>query len=201
MNDRQDLLDQAIRVLRREIPEDLEWFFRQPLPPLRWARDQAAMDGRLIKAWLVTAIERNDPQANAEQRRRALRVDPSDRQALAKWLLSTWMRHDTERSEITEARRVELHQMAEKAAELARRFGRDGQDAAERYRQLVEQESAQQAPSALPYRGVLAWVAACAAESTFEDEIASSVERYVATWQDRRPDQCQALLSMLASLS
>lgn len=195
MRDRDAFLAEAVETLRREIPEDLEWLPWRRLPPMRWRGDGAPVDARIPRGWLVAAAARGEPEPDAETRRRAALFEPVDAAALGAWLLRAWIVYDTAAPELTEARKAELRATAEKAAQLARRFGRGGTDAEARYRLLLDQEGAGAPPSALPHQGLLAVVAACADRPVAIAE----VERYLAQWQAERPARCRALQRMLAS--
>ncbi len=192
MTDRERFLAESIEILRREIPEDLEWLPWRELPQMRWAGDRAPIDERLPRGWLVAAAARGEPEPGAGLRERAALFDRADAAALGGWLLRVWIEHDTAQPELSEARKDELRGIAERAAELARRFGRGGTDGEERYRQLLAQEGNRPAPSALPHQGLLAVVAACAGDTAVTD-----IERYLTTWRGERPEQCRALLRML----
>ncbi len=193
MTTRKTFLDQAVATLRREVPEDLEWLPWRELPRMRWADDRAAVDERLPRGWLVMAALRGQPEPDSDLRERAAMFDRGDAETLGAWLVREWIRHDTARPELTEARRQELRTIAERAAKMAERFGRGGTDPEERYRQLLAQEGARAAPSALPHQGLLAVAAACAG-----GDVAGDVESYLSQWHEERPAQCRALLRMLS---
>lgn len=197
----QDWLQEAIDILRREVPDDLEWLFQGPQPTLRWADDLSTVDGRILKAWCVQAAARAVVEPDAGQLRRAQLFEAADRQRFARWLLERWILEDTDGSDLTEERRRELRHMAERAAQLARRLGRGGQDPDDRYRQLLSQERARAEPSAVPQCGLLALVAACGADPvpkpTTEDGLGSTIDAYLSQWRDQRPEQCR-LLKQLA---
>ncbi len=193
MTDRDAFLAEAVETLRQEIPEDLEWLPWRELPPMRWSGDGAPVDRRIPRGWLVSAAPLGCSEPAASLRQRAEMFDRGDAAALGAWLLRAWIEHDTAVPELNEARKSELRGIAERAAELAKRFGRGGTDAGERYRQLLAQEDERPAPSALPHRGLLAVVAACADASVVGD-----VERYLSVWHAERPEQCRALLRMLS---
>ena len=191
MGEREAFLAEAVATLRREIPEDLEWLPWRRLPRMRWS-DGAAVDERIPRGWLVQVASLESPEPDAELRARAAMFDRGDAAALGAWLLREWIEHDTAVPELSEARKAELRAFAERAAEMAKRFGRGGTDAQERYRQLVAQEATRPAPSALPHQGLLAVVAACA-----DGSVTGDVERYLRAWHEERPAQCRALLRML----
>jgi len=191
--DRATFEARAIARLRQEIPEHLDWLRWHDLPPLLWIGDQAAVDPRAPRGWLVSAERRGLPQPDAELRQAAALFDRGAATTLGAWLLRAWIEHDTLVPGLTEARRVELRAIAERAAQMAARFGRGGADPEDRYRQLLAQEENRSAPSALPHQGLLAIVAVCA-----DGNIAADVERYLSGWQSERPVQCRALLQMLS---
>lgn len=195
MADRDSFRAEAVEILRQEIPEDLEWVPWHELPQVRWHGDQARVEGRIPRGWLVAAARRGEPEPDAKMRGRAALFDRGAAAVLGAWLLRAWIEHDTAVRELTEERKAELWVIAEKAAELAKRFGRGGSDAQERYRQLLAQEDGAPVPSALPHQGLLAVVAACG-DATVVDE----VERYLRAWKAERPAQCRALLQMLSSI-
>ncbi len=148
-----------------------------------------------VSAGSVAAFKRGDPEPDDELRQRAALFDRGDAEALGTWLLRAWIEHDTESPELSEERKAELRAIAERAAEMAKRFGRGGTDPEERYRQLLAQEDSRPAPSALAHLGLLAVVAACAG-----DEAVAEVERYLTAWHEERPEQCRALLRMRSGI-
>ncbi len=192
MTERDRFLAEAVGTLRQEIPEDLEWLPWRQLPEMRWSGDGAPVDERIPRGWLVAAAKRGEPDPDGDVQQRAALFDRGDAAALGVWLLRAWIEHDTAAPELSEARQTELRAIAERAAEMARRFGRGGTDPEERYRQLLAQEDSAPAPSALPHQGLLAVVAVCA-----DGSAAGDVERYFSAWQGR-PAQCRALLRMLS---
>ena len=192
--ERQAFEHEAREVLRQEIPEDLEWLPWKDLPALRWS-DGDAVAPEVSKGWLVAAAQRVDPEPDDGLRQSAALFDPHDAATLGYWVLHRWIEHDTRFPELTEARRSELREIAERAAELARRLGRQGTVVDDRFRQLMRQEQNRAAPSALPHQGLLAIVGVCA-----DSAVGPDVEQYLETWRQERPDQCRALRKMLAAI-
>ncbi len=184
---------EAVACLRQEIPEDLEWLPWGDLPPMRWADDGSPVDELIPRGWLVAAARQGRPRPDAGLRRRAALFDRDAAAVLGAWLLRAWIEHDTATPMLDAARKAELRTIAERGAELARRFGRGGTDPEQRYRQLLAQEDGRPAPSALPHQGLLAVVAACG-----DGAVAAEVERYVESRHQQRPEQCRALLRMLS---
>jgi hypothetical protein len=193
MTDRESFRAQAVEILRQEIPEDLEWLPWGDVPPMRWSGGGEPVEELIPRGWLVAAARRDEPQPDAELRRQAALFERGDAARLGAWLLRTWIEHDTAVPELGEARKAELRAIAERAAELARRFGRGGTDPEERYQELLAQEANRPVASALPHRGLLAVVAACA-----DDSVVAEVERYLEAWHRERPEQCRTLLAMLS---
>ncbi len=198
MTDRDSFFAEAVETLRHEVPDDLDWLPMGEVPRMRWS-DGIAVDERVPRGWLVAAAKRGEPEPDAGTRQRAALFDRGDAATLGAWLLRVWIEHDTAEPELTEARKAELRGIAERAAELAKRFGRGGSDPEERYRQLLEQEDNRPAPSALPDQGLLAVVAACVDDSVVA-AVATDVERYFGAWHEKRPDQCRALLRILSGI-
>ena len=191
--ERRAFLDQAIQALRREVPEALEWLFHGDPPSLRWQGDPDPVDPRLARGWLVLADQRQDPDPSDEQVRQASLLDAESRASLAIWLLRTWITFDTTLAPaLTDARRQELRAMAEKAAAIAKRFGRGGTDPGERYQQLIAQESSHEPATAWPHRGLLALVAACSDPDTL-DTLRPIVAQYQDAWGAERPRRSRLL--------
>lgn len=181
--DRQAFLDASIEVLRHEVPEELEWLFENKPPAVKW-NDGTATDPRLVKGWLAAAGQQQDVVPDAEQKGQAELLDAEDRGALALWLLEAWIANDTQSpAGLTPAREKELRAMAERAAEMSRKFGRPGGDPEERFQQLLAQEGNAAPASSLPHRGLLSLVAACGSEVA--SKIASKVDAYGKSWPDR----------------
>ena len=196
--ERDEFQTEAIETLRREVPEDLEWIPWRKLPAQRWRGDDTSVDERVPRGWLVMAAEHADPRPNVRIRQQAALFTPETGAALATWLLRAWIEYDTTVTGLSEARKVELRGMAEKAAQLAQRLGRGGTDPDERYQQLLTQEGNAPAPTALPHRGLLAVVAACGAPVA--GDLTADVDRYTAAWEDGRPARCRALREMLSCI-
>ncbi len=186
---------EMVATVRREIPEELDWLALGQLPPLRWQDDRTTVDAVVQRGWLAAAFLRGAPQASPELRQQARLFEPTDVAAFGQWLLKAWMAHDTHSPELTDTRRDELRIIAEQAAQLAERLGRGGADAKERFEQLLQQESNRAAPSALPARGLLAIVEACANE-----RIVREVETYLRNWRLERPEQSRLLLETVRTL-
>ena len=180
-------LRETIEALRQEVPESLEWLFAEDPPSLRWQSDGSSADPRLARGWLVLADRRDDWRPTQLQRDQASLIHPDDGVALALWILEAWVGFGNNGpGELTDERRRELREMAERAAEVARRFNRGGTDPEERYRQLVAQESRNDPGSALNHRGLLALVVACAAEGA-DSRLRQRMDAYLND-QDRSPE-------------
>ncbi len=195
MTERESFRAEAVRTLRRQVPDDLEWLFRGELPALSWSGDGGRVEEVIPRGWLVAAALRGVPEPDAEMRRRAALFEGAGAAAFGAWLLGAWIERDTAVPGLTDARRDELRAIAERAAGLARRLGRGGTEPEERFRQLVAQEGNRTAPSALEHRGLLAVVAVCAGA-----EVVPEVESYLAAQHRQRPAQCRALRRMVASI-
>ncbi len=195
MKERESFRAEAVETLRREVPDDLEWLFRDELPALSWRGGGGLVEELIPRGWLVAAALRADPEPDGAMRRRAALFERDTAAAFGAWLLGAWIERDTAVPELTAAREAELRAIAERAAGLAQRLGRGGTDPEERFRQLLAQEDARPAPSALKHRGLLAVVAASAGA-----EVVPDVERYLAAHHQERPAQCRALRRMVASI-
>ncbi len=198
MTDRTRFRDAALASARQEVPETLEWIPWRDVPSVRWRDDGTLVDAVVVRGWLVKAALRDDPTPDDEMRRSSALLDDEDTMTLASWLLDQWIAHDTDVPvPITHRRKDDLRAIATKAAELATRLGRGGTDPEERYDGLLVQEANRAAPSALPYQGMLALVAAYADRGP-ESDVARQVHCYLNTHREARPAQCRALERMMA---
>lgn len=192
---RADFNAEMVEVVRREIPEALDWLDLADLPPLRWREDGSVVDAIVQRGWLVTAFTCDKPRATTVLHHQTHLFERESTAAFGRWLLQAWIAHDTETPTISDARRIELRATAEQAAQLASRFGRDGTDPEERFGQLLQQEENRAAPSALPYRGLLSVVEACA-----DDTITEVITSYLAQHSRERPDQSRLLVETLRAV-
>ena len=195
MSTRDELRNLTVERLRQEIPETLDWIPWGDQPPMRWATDDSPVDRRIPRGWLVLAFERQDPVPTDELWQQAKLFRADDAADLALWLLERWLAHDTTTPELTAERRVELRGIAEKAARVAKRFGRGGSDPEERFRELLALEENRPAPSALPYRGLLAVVGACG-----DHRSVTAVRTFLTSRNRDRAETCRVLLQMLAGM-
>lgn len=191
MSTRSEFETATLEALRQEVPESLEWLFVDGWPDVRW-QDGETTDRRVVKGWLVLADRRRDAAPSDEQRRQAELLHPGDLADLALWLLEAWIDHEAEPPPISATRRLQLEDMARKAAELAKRLGRDGTDPEERLAQLMAQETSPTLVTSWPHRGLLALVQLGA-----DDRIEIHVETYLERWQGERPRRCEILQDLL----
>ncbi len=195
MTTRDELRDLTVERLRQEIPDVLDWIPWGDLPALRWAADDSPVDRRVPRGWLVLAFERRNPLPDGDLLQQTALFRADDAADLANWLLEGWLALEAAVPEPTAERRAELRGIAEKAARVAKRFGRGGSAPDERFRQLLAQEENRPPSSALPYRGLLAVVGACG-----DHRAIASAHAFLTTRHPERPDACRVLLRMLAGM-
>ena len=197
---RDQLRHLAEATLRQELPDGLAWIPWHDLPSLRWREDALPVDERIARGWLIAAVLRGAPTPDETMQQHASLFDAMDADTLAEWTLRVWIAHDTTTPLPMTAERVDaLRSIAVEGARLATRLGRDGTDAEARLRELMDVEANRPAPSALPYQGLLAVVAACV-QGEATQRVLVDARGYCDSWHDQRPARCRALARMVAAI-
>jgi hypothetical protein len=193
--DRQALLKEAEAGLKKKLPAGMDWFPLDRLPAVRWQDTGEAVDPQVVKWWVVQAVQQKSPAAGPILRRFLQSCRPADTAALAKFVLSTWVAHDTRTSS------------AEEAAERARAdaagtwkthnqydWWRQAYKSEEAYREyLFRHYSNQVLGSAVGEKGMLAVVSAAG-----DVDCVRMCEQYIRKWFGQRLSQCKALVEVLA---
>ncbi|MCL2850428.1 MAG: DUF4132 domain-containing protein [Micrococcales bacterium] len=177
------LPDRARALVGEGVPPELDWIDWSSAPRVRWASG-LYVDPTVLQWLVVVAAKAGTAEPNARIVAHARLLDPADATELGLWLLRGWIDADLVPIAAAEA----VHRAR---AEAVARAGHDGS---------VDQLTAAVLPrhlrtpagSALASRGVLGLVAA-----TGRAGVAPTVAAYLSAWYAERPQQCQALVSML----
>jgi HEAT repeat protein len=194
--DRDALLAEAEAGLAKKRPKGMSWLPLESLPPLHWEDTGERVDPRVVQWWVVQSVQQKSAVCGPLLRRYLGLCRRHEAAALAKFLLTSWIGHDT---------RTPSH---EEAAERARQDS-DRQWAAysqhkhwvdhykgdkeNLYRQLYSQYSTTCVGSAVAEKGMLALVAPAA-----DAECVKLCDQYIRKWFGNRLAQCKALIEVLA---
>jgi HEAT repeat protein len=194
--DRGALLKEAEEGLAKKRPKSMDWVPLASLPALHWADTGKPVEPRIVQWWVVQSVQQKSPVCGPLLRRYLGMCRPHEAAALARFLLTSWIGHDT---------RTPSH---EEAAERARKkadqqwamYGKHQYwidlykgDKENLYRQLYTQYSNQFVGSAIAGKGVLALVAPAA-----DAECVKLCEQYIRKWFGNRLAQCKVLTEVLA---
>ncbi len=196
--DRAALLKEAEQGLAKKRPSALAWIPLDALPPLHWEDTGEKVEPRIVQWWVLQCVQQKAVVPDPLLRRYLAMCRKIDVQALAKFVLSSWIAHDT------------ALPSAEKAGELARaetdrRWARLGQqsyylqhyknDKENLYRELFTTFANQFLGSAIGQKGMLALVAAGG-----DADCVKRCEGYIRKWFGNRLAQCKCLVEVLAWL-
>lgn len=188
---REKQLEEAAKGLEKKWPAGMDWFPIDNLPTVRWSEDGEPVDEKIVKWWVVRSIKLKQPACGPVLKRSLDACHPSDRVALANFVLSAWISHDT---------RLPAHDdmVAKATKEAQRHWGsqwvQDYYKTIEAYRDsLLGQMQNEFLGSAIKEKGVLAVVAAAA-----DTDGVKTIERYIRKYHGRRLAQSKALLETLA---
>ena len=195
--DRKKLLKEATAGLAKKIPPGLSWFPLDRLPKLRWADTTKPVDPAIVKWWIVQGVQQKSASAGPILKRYLAMCKPEDTAALAKFVLTSWIGHDT--------KTVDPEEAAEKAKKDAvsqwRMYGTNQYWVAQYktedglYQHLFRTYSGQMLGSATGEKGMLAVVAAAGGA-----DCVKPCEQYLKKWFGQRLSQCKCLVEVLAGI-
>jgi hypothetical protein len=97
------LLAEAAKGTRARPPASMAWFPLDSLPAARWA-DGTPVDPVIVRWWVTLAVKLKDPDGSGLIDRYLSLLHPDDAAALGRFVLSTWIAHDTRRPDPAESR-------------------------------------------------------------------------------------------------
>jgi hypothetical protein len=188
--DRDGLLGEAEKGLKKGIPDALSWFPFDLLPQVTW-QDTGQPADRQVLTWLVVRSHKlKDPAPGPLLRRHCALFKPAERDALGLFVLQSWIQQDT----IPAHTREEATQLAETRAKHAiKQPWCKGITVEELTRANLAELLKEVKGSAIKEKGILAVAAACGSS-----QLVPVVERYLKEWYGMRAAQCRALVQMLA---
>jgi hypothetical protein len=196
--DRDALATEAAKAKAKGLPKELEWFPWAALPTVHWADSGAPVPLDVLRWLMAQAVRQKSPEPNAVLRKYCGMFQPRDREAFGQFILEAWLAEDVRPIDPDEAMkqaRVHATNLQQGIAQYPKYY-----DDAIKARTFEEHVASylpallkQPAGSAIGSKGLLAVVAACAAE-----RVAPPVQRYLKEWYGNRAAQGKCLIAMLA---
>ncbi len=93
--DRKQLTKEATAGLAKKRPKGMEWVPLDQLPELHWVDSGKPVAKEIVEWWVVQSVAQKTPTCGPLLRRYLSLCRPAEAKALAKWVLSAWIAHDT----------------------------------------------------------------------------------------------------------
>ncbi|MGA2256444.1 MAG: DUF4132 domain-containing protein, partial [Thermoguttaceae bacterium] len=204
--DRETLLADAPKALKKGTPPALEWFPWGQLPRVHWQDSGDAVPAEVITWLLVQNFKLKSPEAGPLLRRYCAMLRPADRAELGQFVLAGWLDQDLKRKYSDAECRAKAQQQAPARWWLVQQslqwYQKQGQTPPASFPQTLQQveESLfhslqREVGSATAEKGVLAVAGACCNASAV-----GSVQKYLKEWYGYRAAQCKALIAMLSTI-
>lgn len=197
--DRATFAKDAAKTLAKGLPDDIDWFPWDELPPVHWESDGAPVDADVMRWLAVQAVRRKSPEPNAILRRIARMFEPREREALGQFLLEAWLRQDVvpgyPKRALAQAGLLVAAQQERLRAEPEKWVGHPTSrlSADDLLMYYLRRGFPEPAGSAAASKGLLAVAAACAGERAVP-----TAKAYIDEWYGTRPSQGKSLIAMLA---
>jgi hypothetical protein len=195
--DRDALAAEAAKALAKGMPKDIEWFPWAAMPPVRWADHLQPVPPEVLRWMLVQAVKQKLPEPNAVLRKYCAMFEPRDRERFGQFVLETWLQEDVRPIDPDTAMR-QAQANAQSTFQAVQQYPQYypqelGKSVQELLALYLPRMLRQPAGSATASKGLLAVVAACAAEGAVPP-----AQRYLKEWYGSRAAQGKALIAMLA---
>jgi HEAT repeat protein len=194
--DRDSLSKEAEAGLAKKRPKGLEWFPLDSLPALHWQDTGQAVDPKVVQWWLVQGVQQKSPVCSPLLRHYLALCRPQEAAALATFVLSAWIGHDTR----TPPQEETAARASQEADKMWAQFNKQktfsdfyNNDKSNLFRMLLQQYSSEFLGSAIDQKGLLA-VAAAAGDGG----CVRLCEGYIRKYYGNRAAQCKALVEVLA---
>ncbi|MCU1509854.1 MAG: hypothetical protein JWQ12_2119 [Glaciihabitans sp.] len=125
------LQSEAAVGLKGKFPAALEWFPTAALPKVKWASNGKPVSTEVLQWWVVLANKLKDPSGAGIVGRYLSLLEPTSREQLGEFILSTWIAQDTRHPSDADCRAVAQ-------AEAPRRYA-SWQGYAKTYPQLAQE--------------------------------------------------------------
>jgi hypothetical protein len=187
--DRERLVADAAKNLKKGLPAALDWFPWDRLPALRWHDTGKSVPPDLVRWLIVWSYKSKSAEAGPLLRRYAQLMRPDERSALSTFVLAAWFDRDLMRK----------YSDAEARAEAKRRVamwgGGNSPAQQQEWENRIFEQLQRECASAVAEKGILAVAGACGDES-----IVAPVAKYLKEWYGYRAAQCKALIAMLSAV-
>lgn len=124
------LLKDAEKGLKGKTLKSFQWFDLQSLPPVKWQNGET-VNPLIIQWWVTLAEKLKDPNPNGLLQRYMGLLDENSQQALAEYLLQTFIAEDTRTVSVTEATETaqkEAPARLQSYKDSYNRWGKDSED-------------------------------------------------------------------------
>lgn len=198
--DRKALLKEAEAGLAKKLPAGMGWFPLDRLPAVRWQDTGKDVDPKVTRWWVVQAVQQKSPACGPVLRRFLQLCRPADTAALATFVLSSWIAHDTQTAPTEEsaakAKTDAAAHWAQWKGQAYFHYYEEQYKSEEGYREhLFREYSSKLVGSSAGERGMLAVVSAAG-----DAGCVRLCEQYIRTWFGQRLAQCKALVEVLSNL-
>jgi hypothetical protein len=194
--DRGVLSKEAEAGLAKKPPKGLEWFPFDSLPALHWQDNTQAVDPRVVQWWLVQCVQQKSPVCGPLLRRYLGMCRKNEAAALARFVLSAWIAHDTRTPPHEEAAKKAREQADQLWSQVVTQnywvetYKNDKENL---YRQLLAGYANEFLGSAIDQKGMLAVVAAAG-----DGDCVKMCEGYIRKYFGNKLAHCKALVEVLA---
>jgi len=204
--DRERLMADAQKGLKKGTPPALEWFPWARLPKVRW-QDSGEPVPVEIATWLVAQnFKLKSPEAGPLLRRYCAMMRPADRAELGQFVLGAWLDQDLKRKYTDAEARARARQLAaqqwpmhQQHVQWCQQHGQAVHASFSQSQQQLEESLFQglqrECGSAVAEKGILAVAGACCDASAV-----GPVQKYLKDWYGYRAAQCKALIAMLSTI-
>lgn len=88
---RDALFREAKAELAKGAPKELEWFPLVALPPVHWSNSGELVPAEILQSWVIQTFKLKNPEPGPLLRRYCSQFVESERQALGRFVLETWI--------------------------------------------------------------------------------------------------------------
>ena len=198
--DRDNLLKESQKLLKKGIPAALDWFPFEAMPPVHWQDTVKPVATDLIKGLIVKCFKQKTAEPGPIFRRYIELWRPTDQREFGQFVLNVWIAQDIapahtpeEADALAQEQAKQTYQYFQKILKNDPSLGRYyGATYEELYQQHYNQLCNECIGSAIKEKGVLAFASACCSA-----EAVAPIQTYLKTWYGKRAAQCKALLQIL----
>ena len=204
--DRDKLLADAQKGLKKGTPPALEWFPWDRLPKVHWQESGQQVPVEVVRWLVVQSFKLKSPEAGPLLRRYAAMMRPAERTELGQFVLGAWLDQDLKRKFSDAECRAKAQQQApvqwqayQAHLQWCQQQGQTPPAGFPKSLQQTEdwlfQACQREVGSATAEKGILAVAGACCDASAV-----GPVQKYLKDWYGYRAAQCKGLIAMLSSI-